>query len=180
MSICQLSFLLLVGEACQPSELPPIATPAVSSQPERELAGTEFDTADLRAAEALLEELACEHEKRTGVPKNGRLSSTGGLNHESQRGRSLRHAHVISNQDFQVSSDPLCRCEVYRVERSEYSRVERRRTIQQRIVHAYEMNPVKDQSRSAYGCGSEVTNGAGHFGSCQRARDAIVMAPQEA
>ena len=59
-----------------------------------------------------------------------RLSSTRRLNHESQRGRSLRHARVISNQDFQVSSDSLCRCEVYRLERSEHSRVEGRRGVE--------------------------------------------------
>ena len=90
----------------------------------------------------------------------------GRLNHESQRSRSLRHARVISNQDIQVSSNPLCCCKVYRVKRSEHLRVEGRRSVEQRIVQAYEMNPVKNQSRSAYGRGSEVTNGAGHFGSC--------------
>ena len=110
----------------------------------------------------------------------GRLSSTRRLNHESQRGRSLRHARVISNQDFQISGDPLRRCKVYRVKRTEHSRVEGRRGVEQRIVQPYEMKPVKNQSRSAYGCGSEVTNGAWHFGSCQRARDSIAMTPQEA
>lgn len=92
---------------------------------------------------------------------HGRMRSTGRLNHESQRGRSLRHALVISNQDFQIGGNPLRRRKVYRVQRSEHSRVERRRAIQQRIVQTDEMNPVKDQSRSAQGCGSEVTNGAG-------------------
>ncbi len=109
-----------------------------------------------------------------------RTRSTRRLNHESQRGRSLRHALLISNQEFQVGGNPLRRCKVYRGKRSEDSRVERRRGIQQRIVQTDEMNPVKDQSRSAQGCRSEVTNGAGHLGSRQRARDSIAMAPQEA
>lgn len=73
------------------------------------------------------------------------------LNHESQHGRGRRHALVISNQGLQVGSDPLRRRQVYRIERSEHSRVERRRGIQQRIVQTYEMNPVKDHSRSAQG-----------------------------
>ncbi len=120
-----------------------------------------------------------EHEKRAVLPARPDAIN-GRLNHESQRRRGLRHALVIGNQDFQLGGNPLRRRKVYRVQRSEHSGVERRRAIQQRIVQTYEMNPVKDQSRSAQGCGSEVTNGAGHLGSRQRARDSIAMAPDEA
>jgi len=104
---------------------------------------------------------------------------TGGLDRESESGRSLRHALVIGNQPFQVDAKPLRRRKVDRIERAQYSGVQSRRGVQQSVVQTYEMNPVKNQLCSAQRPGSEMTNGPRHLGSRKRARDSVAITPQE-